>query len=77
MRFHVRFGSLADLGAPIRDVRFTLQERTCSQPASMSAKCHKETLRCDSSIGFPVERANETLGQYRLALVSTATEGVR
>ena len=35
----VRFGSLADLGQPIRDVRFTPQKQTCSSSESMSAKC--------------------------------------
>ena len=39
----VRFGSLADIGKPIRDVRFTPQKQTCSSSESMSALCHQET----------------------------------
>ena len=42
-RMNVRFGSLADIGQPIRDVRFTPQKQTCSSSESMSAKCHQET----------------------------------
>ena len=34
----VRFGSLADISALIRDVRFAPEERTCSASTSMSAK---------------------------------------
>ena len=34
---NVRFGSLADIGARDRDVRFTPKKRTCSAWALMSA----------------------------------------
>ena len=42
-RVDVRKGSLADMRAPIWDVRFTPQSRHCSAWASMSAKCQKQT----------------------------------
>ena len=48
----VRFGSLADIGEGIRDVRFTPEKRTCSSSASMSAMCHERTLRSDSAHGL-------------------------
>ena len=36
---NVRYGSLADIKAWIRDVRFTPQDQTRSSSVSMSARC--------------------------------------
>ena len=41
---NVRYGSLADIGARIRDVRFTLNKRTFISADCTSALCHKRTL---------------------------------
>jgi len=42
-RRDVRFGSLADIGQPIRDVRFAPESGHCSPAAQMSAMCQKRT----------------------------------